>query len=61
MPKRLGQYHSWIARSPRPAARAYFSSPTFLLAALAVCISTTFQILLPVVPVMVEQLFVGER
>jgi predicted MFS family arabinose efflux permease len=55
MAARLGQYHSWIASSPRPAARTYLSSPTFLLAALAVCISATFQILLPVVPVMVER------
>jgi len=54
-PSHLGQYHSLIAPPSRPAARAYFSSPTFLLAALAVCISTTFQILLPVVPVMAER------
>ena len=41
---------------PRPsAARALVSSPAFLLAALAVCISLTFQILLPVVPVMAER------
>src|SRR5438445_13020239 len=55
MPERLGQYHSLIAPSPRPAARAFLSSPTFLLAALAVCVSMTFQILLPVVPVMAER------
>ncbi len=39
----------------RSAARASLASPTFLLAALAVCISITFQILLPVVPVMAER------
>jgi predicted MFS family arabinose efflux permease len=55
MAERLGQYHSLIAPSPRPAARAFLSSPTFLLAALAVCVSITFQILLPVVPVMAER------
>jgi MFS family permease len=37
------------------AARGAFVSPTFLLAAIAVCISGTFSILLPVVPVMVER------
>jgi predicted MFS family arabinose efflux permease len=39
----------------RSAARASLNSPTFLLAALAVCISLSFQILLPVVPVMAER------
>jgi predicted MFS family arabinose efflux permease len=39
----------------RSAARASLASPTFLLAALAVCISLSFQILLPVVPVMAER------
>ena len=35
--------------------RTAITSPPFLLAALAVCISVNFQILLPVVPVMVER------
>ena len=35
--------------------RAALAGPSFLLAALAICIAITFQILLPVVPVIVER------
>ena len=44
-----------IVHAIRSAIRAGIGSPPFLLAGLAVCISATFQILLPVVPVMVER------
>ena len=48
--------HDWlIVQAIRSAVGAALKSPPFLLAALAVCISVNFQILLPVVPVMVER------
>jgi MFS family permease len=48
--------YDWlIEQAIRSALRAIITSPPFLLAALAVCISVNFQILLPVVPVMVER------
>src|SRR5216683_2652459 len=39
----------------RSAVRTALTSPPFLLAALAACIALNFQILLPVVPVLVER------
>lgn len=50
-----GLNNSCISNSRPSTTRALLDSPTFLLAALAVCISFTFQILLPVVPVMAER------
>jgi len=44
-----------IASPLRANARAAITGPPFLLAGLAVCISISFQILLPVVPVMAER------
>ena len=44
-----------IIQPIRSAVRVAITSPLFLLAALAVCIAVSFQILLPVVPVMVER------
>lgn len=48
-------YDGLIIQPIRLAVRAAITSPLFLIAALAVCISVNFQILLPVVPVMVER------
>jgi MFS family permease len=44
-----------IIQPIRLAVRAAITSPPWLIAALAVCISVNFQILLPVVPVLVER------
>jgi MFS family permease len=44
-----------IAQANLSALRAALTSPPSLIAALAVCISINFQILLPVVPVLVER------
>jgi predicted MFS family arabinose efflux permease len=48
-------YDSVIATSKSTSLRATLAGPSFLLAGLAVCIAITFQILIPVVPVMVER------
>jgi len=48
-------YDALIIQPIRVALHAAITSPIFLLAALAVCISVNFQILLPVVPVIVER------
>jgi MFS family permease len=52
---RHAPYHWLIVHAIRSVVRAATTSPPFLLAALAVCISVAFQILLPVVPVMAER------